>query len=104
MSIRRAISARSGSRRLTLWHFPPGLADRRYLANSSCGICGKAALDEIEVRCDPVGAGPRVPGAVIRTLPARLADRQRIFDATGGLHAAARFTPNGDLIAVREDV
>ena len=43
---------------------------RRYLANSSCGICGKAALDEVEVRCDPVGPGPVVPATVVRTLPA----------------------------------
>jgi FdhD protein len=77
---------------------------RRYLANSSCGICGKAALDEVEVRCDPVGPGPLVAATMVRSLPMRLADRQRLFDETGGLHAAARFTADGTLVEVREDV
>jgi FdhD protein len=80
------------------------LRERRYLANSSCGICGKAALDEVEVRGAPVGAGPRVGASVLRSLPGRLAAHQRVFDQTGGLHAAARFTAAGELLAVREDV
>jgi len=80
------------------------LRERRYLANSSCGICGKAALDEVEIRCDPVGAGPRVAASVVQALPDRLASHQRVFERTGGLHAAARFTPDGKLLAVREDV
>ena len=83
---------------------PNDLRERRYLANSSCGICGKAALDEIEVRCAPVGAGPRVAASVLRALPERLAAHQRVFDQTGGLHAAARFTAAGELIEVREDI
>ncbi len=78
--------------------------DRRYLSNSSCGICGKAALEEIEVRCAPVGAGPTVTASVLASLPDRLAGRQRVFDQTGGLHAAARFTPDGTLREAREDV
>jgi FdhD protein len=80
------------------------LRERRYLANSSCGICGKAALDEVEVRCDPVGAGPRVAASVVRSLPEQLGTHQRVFDQTGGLHAAARFSATGELVAVREDV
>lgn len=83
---------------------PDDLRERRYLANSSCGICGKAALDEVEVRCAPVGAGPRVAASVLRALPDRLAEHQRVFDQTGGLHAAARFTAAGELVAAREDV
>ena len=83
---------------------PDDLRERRYLANSSCGICGKAALDEVEVRCAPVGAGPRVAASALRALPERLAAHQRVFEQTGGLHAAARFTAAGELIAVREDV
>jgi FdhD protein len=85
-----------------------GVADgahaHRFLANSSCGICGKAALDEVEVRCAPVAAGPTVPAVVVMSLPDRLAEHQRLFDKTGGLHAAARFSTTGELIAVREDV
>ncbi len=78
--------------------------DRRYLSSSSCGICGKAALDEIAVRCGPVGAGPTVTASVLASLPDRLAGRQRVFDQTGGLHTAARFTPEGALREAREDV
>jgi FdhD protein len=76
----------------------------RFLANSSCGICGKAALDDVAVRCAPVADGPTVDAALVMSLPETLATRQRLFDKTGGLHAAARFTPTGDLIEVREDV
>jgi len=78
--------------------------ERRYLANSSCGICGKAALDEIEVRCEPVGEGPIVAASVLGGLPDRLAPKQRVFEQTGGLHAAARFAPDGALRDSREDV
>ena len=77
---------------------------RSFLANSSCGICGKAALEEVEVRCGPVAPGPTVAAATISALPEQLAQHQRVFGQTGGLHAAARFTPDGTLLAVREDV
>jgi FdhD protein len=80
------------------------LRSRRYVANSSCGVCGKAALDELQVRCAPVTAGIRVGASVVCALPQRLGEHQRVFDQTGGLHAAARFTPAGDLVAAREDV
>jgi FdhD protein len=80
------------------------LRERRYLASASCGICGKAALDEVAERCAPVGAGPVVRASVLVTLPELLLRRQRVFDQTGGLHAAARFGPDGTLRAVREDV
>jgi FdhD protein len=80
------------------------IRDRRYLSSSSCGICGKAALDEIEVRCAPVGPGPIVGANVLGTLSGQLAQHQRVFDQTGGLHAAARFSADGTLHATREDV
>jgi FdhD protein len=83
---------------------PEALRDRRYLANASCGICGKAALDEVEVRCEPVGPGPRVAASVLTTLPERLAAHQRLFGETGGLHAAARVAASGAIREVREDV
>lgn len=83
---------------------PDDVRDRRYLSSSSCGICGKAALDEVAVRCAPVGAGPTVAASVISSLPDRLAAHQRVFDQTGGLHAAARFSVEGTLHATREDV
>jgi len=80
------------------------VSTRRFLANSSCGICGKGALEELEVRCAPVGAGPQVAAATVRKLPDVLAEHQRLFGETGGLHAAARFDASGALYAVREDV
>ena len=83
---------------------PEDLRERRYLASSSCGICGKAALDEVEQRGVTVGAGPRVAASVLQALPEQLAAHQQVFDQTGGLHAAARFTTAGELVAVREDV
>jgi FdhD protein len=78
--------------------------ERRYLASASCGICGKATLDEVQERCAPVADGPELRASVLVTLPERLLGRQRVFDQTGGLHAAARFAPDGTLCAVREDV
>jgi FdhD protein len=78
--------------------------ERRFLANSSCGICGKAALDEVEVRCAPVAPGPVVTATTISRLPRSLGQHQRVFGATGGLHAAARFGADGAFRLVREDV
>jgi FdhD protein len=83
---------------------PEALRDRRYLASASCGICGKAALDEVEIRCQPVGEGPRIAGSALSALPERLAEQQRLFSETGGLHAAARVDANGVIREVREDV
>jgi len=77
---------------------------RNFYATSSCGICGKATLDHIEVACAPVGPGPEVSGHVIGALPAALRQEQRVFEQTGGLHAAGLFAPDGTLLALREDV
>ena len=77
---------------------------RAFIANASCGLCGKTTLDEVEQQCEPVGAGPVVARSLIGALPERLRRAQTVFDATGGLHAAARFTADGELVALREDV
>ncbi len=79
-------------------------ASRTFYTTSSCGVCGKASLDAIEVRCAPVSDGPQVAAQVIRALPGRLRDAQRLFDRTGGLHAAGLFTADGELVVLREDV
>jgi FdhD protein len=78
--------------------------ERAFVANASCGLCGKTTLDDIEQQCPPVASGPTVPRSVVVALPDRLRDAQTVFDATGGLHAAARFTAEGELVALREDV
>ncbi|HYH93306.1 MAG TPA: formate dehydrogenase accessory sulfurtransferase FdhD [Candidatus Saccharimonadales bacterium] len=80
------------------------VAERHFVATASCGICGKASIDEVAVRCDPLPAGPTVARSVILALPDLLRSAQRAFDETGGLHAAALFTAAGELIAIREDV
>jgi FdhD protein len=80
------------------------IAERHFVATASCGICGKASLDEVAVRSEPIPPGPVVQRSVILTLPDLLRAAQSAFDETGGLHAAALFTPIGELIAIREDV
>ena len=80
------------------------VAERHFIATASCGICGKASIDEVALRCDPLPDGPVVSRAVILALPDLLRAAQRAFDETGGLHAAGLFTPMGELLALREDV
>ena len=80
------------------------VAERHFVATASCGICGKASLDEVTVRSAPIPDGPVVARSVILALPDLLRAAQRAFDETGGLHAAGLFTPAGELLALREDV
>lgn len=84
--------------------FDPDRLRRNFYATSSCGVCGKAALDDIEVRCAPVGPGPEVSVDTVLGLPGRLRIAQKVFDRTGGLHAAGLFTAQGEPVSVREDV
>jgi len=80
------------------------VAERQFVATASCGICGKASLDEVSIRAEPIPAGPIVPRKILLALPDLLRAAQRAFDETGGLHAAGLFTPAGELVALREDV
>jgi len=84
--------------------FDAGALRRNFYATSSCGICGKAALDDVEVRCAPVAEGPQVRAEVLVGLPEALRAKQKVFDRTGGLHAAGLFTAEGELVTLREDV
>jgi FdhD protein len=77
---------------------------RSFVTNASCGLCGKRALDQVEVECPPLGAGPTVGRSRLEALPERLRQAQAVFDCTGGLHAAAAFDTAGGLAALREDV
>jgi len=77
-------------------------ATRRFYATSSCGLCGKGALEEIAVLAEPLPDGPVVDRALLAELPDRL--RQPGFEKTGGLHATGLFTADGELLCVREDV
>ncbi|MGZ8804809.1 MAG: formate dehydrogenase accessory sulfurtransferase FdhD [Microbacterium sp.] len=84
--------------------FDPDVLRRNFFASSSCGICGKATLEQVEVRCRVVAAGPVVKAETIAHLPEGLRKAQKVFDRTGGLHAAGLFAPDGTLLALREDV
>ncbi len=86
--------------------FDPNLAAKRnFVATASCGICGKASIDDVAVRCEPLPRGlPVVARAVITSLPDALRAGQAAFDRTGGLHAAGLFETDGRLVAIREDV
>ncbi len=80
------------------------VAERHFVATASCGICGKASIDEVALRTDPLPDGPVVSRSIILALPDLLRAAQRAFDETGGLHAAGLFTPGGELLGLREDV
>ncbi|SIN70987.1 FdhD protein [Singulisphaera sp. GP187] len=77
---------------------------RNFFATSSCGVCGKATLEQIAVRCAAVEPGPVVGRSVLIGLPEALRGAQTVFDRTGGLHAAGLFDADGRLIVLREDV
>jgi FdhD protein len=81
-----------------------GHLQRNFGMTSSCGICGKATLDQVDVQCASLPPGGQVPASLIPTLPDRLRAAQRLFDQTGGLHAAALFDVSGNLHCLREDV
>lgn len=77
---------------------------RHFYSTSSCGVCGKTSIDAVRVNTCEVAADIRVPAVVISRMPTMLRAAQTTFDATGGLHAAALFDPDGTLIRVREDL
>src|SRR5919106_1741127 len=76
--------------------------ERRFYTTSSCGVCGKGALEEVAVQAPSLPEGPHVPRALVPPLPDRL--RQPAFERSGGLHATGLFDPAGELLCVREDV
>ncbi|WP_067600950.1 formate dehydrogenase accessory sulfurtransferase FdhD [Nocardiopsis listeri] len=85
---------------------PDTSLERNFYTTSSCGLCGKASLDAVRTQAtwsvteDEAGVG----SSTLTRLPDRLREAQRVFDRTGGLHAAGLFTTEGELLVVREDV
>jgi FdhD protein len=79
---------------------------RHVFAASSCGLCGKATIDAIRTRLEPIPEPqyPQLSAVAIAAMPEAMRKAQRTFDRTGGLHAAALFDETGRLLAVREDV
>ncbi|MGP4111857.1 formate dehydrogenase accessory sulfurtransferase FdhD [Streptomyces sp. 4N509B] len=85
---------------------PDASLERAFYTTSSCGLCGKASLDAVRTTVTwPVAEDPlRLTPELLAALPERLRAAQRVFDATGGLHAAGLFSSAGELLCLREDV
>jgi FdhD protein len=79
-------------------------AGRGLLSSAACGVCGRVAIADLELRAREVSADTRVAASALAMMPARLREAQSLFAQTGGLHAAGLFTTDGVLVAVREDV
>ncbi len=77
---------------------------RSFYTSSSCGVCGKGALEAVAVEAARIESDLVVPFAVVAALPERLRQAQAAFALTGGLHATGLFTPAGELECLREDV
>jgi FdhD protein len=84
--------------------FDPGRLQRSFYTSSSCGVCGKGALEAVAVEAARVESQLRVPLALVASLPDRLREAQAAFAATGGLHATGLFSGAGSPLCVREDV
>jgi FdhD protein len=84
--------------------FDPARLQRSFYTSSSCGVCGKGALEAVAVEAPCVESELHVALGVVASLPDTLRSEQGAFAATGGLHATGLFTPDGRLECVREDV
>ena len=77
---------------------------RHFYTSSSCGVCGKGAIEAVQVDAPRVEGELVVAADIVTSLPDRLRAAQRVFAATGGLHATGLFDAEGELLCVREDV
>src|SRR3954447_130853 len=84
--------------------FDPARLQRSFYTTSSCGVCGKGALEAIAVEAPQVHSELRIPLDVVVALPDRLRAAQAAFEVTGGLHATGLFDAKGELLVAREDV
>jgi FdhD protein len=84
--------------------FDPARLQRSFYTTSSCGVCGKGALDAVAVEAPRVTSELRIPLDLVSSLPDLLREAQAAFAVTGGLHATGLFTAGGELLCVREDV
>src|SRR5713101_7444055 len=82
----------------------PERLQRSFYTSSSCGVCGKGALESVAVEAPRVESRLSVPPALVSSRPERLRAAQATFEATGGLHATGLFDADGALVCVREDV
>ncbi len=77
---------------------------RHIFASSSCGICGRASLDRVRLQAPLLNSHWQIPFSILQTLPEKIRVCQTAFISTGGLHAAALFSPPGEIVALREDI
>jgi FdhD protein len=84
--------------------FDPARLQRSFYTTSSCGVCGKGALEAVAVEAPPVESSLRASALLLAVLPERLRAAQPAFARTGGLHATGLFDPDGELLCAREDV
>ena len=77
---------------------------RNLYATSSCGVCGKASIDAVRISARPLPAGPQISPRLLVEMRERMRSAQPGFDASGGVHAAAAFTGEGEILSVREDI
>ena len=84
--------------------FDPARLQRSFYTSSSCGVCGKGALEAVAVEAPRVDSDLHVAASLVASLPDRLRGEQAAFEATGGLHATGLFDERGALLCLREDV
>jgi FdhD protein len=77
---------------------------RNTYTSSSCGVCGKASIDAVRITAPVLPPGPSLSRTMISRMPETMRNVQSEFQLTGGIHAAAAFTPAGELLEVREDI
>lgn len=77
---------------------------RSFLSSSACGVCGATTIESLALDFEPLGPGPTLDPALLGLLAERLREHQRLFEQTGGLHAAGLFAAGGSLVTLREDV
>jgi FdhD protein len=82
----------------------PSLFKRNFYTTSSCGVCGKASIDQVRVQCEAISDSIEINKEILYQLPVTLQEAQLVFKLTGGLHASALFDVNGSLLFFREDV
>ena len=84
--------------------FDPDRVQRSFYTSSSCGVCGKGALESVAVEAPRVDSALDAPFELLAGLPERLREAQAAFAVTGGLHATGLFVSDGELVCLREDV
>ena len=84
--------------------FDPARLRRSFFTSSSCGVCGKGALEAVAVEAPQVESRLQLPLSIVASLPDRLREAQAAFEVTGGLHATGLFSSAGEPLCVREDV